>query len=64
MRRVLTQNTESRKLKIDGLEDVAHTYGEHARFGRLDVSKAELKVLCRDLLTSGVVLVSFALVRN
>eukprot|EP00434_Breviolum_minutum_P022727 symbB.v1.2.020053.t1/scaffold1665.1/size106850/14 len=28
-----------------GWEDVAHTYGEHARFGRLDVSKAELKSL-------------------
>ena len=25
------------------LQDVAHTYGEHAHFGRLDVSKAELK---------------------
>ena len=24
-------------------QDVAHTYGEHAHFGRLDVSKAELK---------------------
>mmetsp|Transcript_38909 Transcript_38909/g.90084 ORF Transcript_38909/g.90084 Transcript_38909/m.90084 type:complete len:699 (-) Transcript_38909:193-2289(-) len=28
-----------------GWEDVAHTYGDHARFGRLDVTKKELKSL-------------------
>ena len=27
-----------------GWEDVAHSYAEHAKFGRLDVTKAELKV--------------------
>eukprot|EP00434_Breviolum_minutum_P022729 symbB.v1.2.020053.t3/scaffold1665.1/size106850/14 len=35
-----------------GWEDVAHTYGEHARFGRLDVSKAELKGVVLQLLGS------------
>jgi len=28
-----------------GWEDVAHSYGDHARFGRLDVTKKELKSL-------------------
>eukprot|EP00439_Symbiodinium_sp_Y106_P049287 s3806_g6.t1 len=28
-----------------GWEDVAHSYGDHARFGRLDVTKKELKAL-------------------
>lgn len=36
-------NDGSCKSFATGWEDVAHTYGEHAHFGRLDVSKAELK---------------------
>lgn len=38
-------NDGSCKSFATGWEDVAHTYGEHAHFGRLDVSKAELKSL-------------------
>ena len=28
-----------------GMQDVAHSYGDHARFGRLDITKKELKAL-------------------
>mmetsp|Transcript_7653 Transcript_7653/g.18326 ORF Transcript_7653/g.18326 Transcript_7653/m.18326 type:complete len:702 (-) Transcript_7653:62-2167(-) len=38
-------NDGSCKSFATGWEDVAHTYGEHARFGRLDVTKPELKTL-------------------
>ena len=31
--------------EISPMQDVAHTYGDHARFGRLDVTKKELKAL-------------------